>query len=54
MNQVAANRARVFGGVQLARSRLSWFTRGIRRIMKLLLAARPLPGLWECLETDGC
>ena len=32
-----------------ARGRLSWFTRGIRRAIKLLLECLPLPKLWGCL-----
>ncbi len=32
-----------------ARGRLSWFTRGLRRAIKLLLECLPLPKLWECL-----
>jgi hypothetical protein len=34
---------------KLARSKLSWFTRGIRRAIKLLLQCLPLPSLWGCL-----
>ena len=34
---------------KLARGRLSWFTRGLRRAIKLLLKCLPLPKLWECL-----
>ena len=32
---------------KVARSRTSWFTRGLRRITKLLQAALPLPPLWS-------
>jgi hypothetical protein len=34
---------------KLARGRLSWFTRGLRRAIKLLLECLPLPKLWGCL-----
>jgi hypothetical protein len=34
---------------KLARGRLSWFTRGLRRAVKLLLECLPLPKLWRCL-----
>ena len=34
---------------KLARGSLSWFTRGLRRAIKLLLECLPLPKLWECL-----
>ena len=34
---------------KLARGRLSWFTRGLRRAIKLLLECLPLPKLWRCL-----
>src|SRR6202007_963086 len=34
---------------KLARGRPSWFTRGIRRAIKLLLKCLPLPKLWGCL-----
>ncbi len=34
---------------KLARRKLSWFTRGIRRLMKMLLACLPLPPLWDVL-----
>jgi len=32
---------------KVARSKLSWFTRGLRRIARLLQAALPLPTLWS-------
>jgi hypothetical protein len=32
---------------KVARGRLSWFTRGIRRAIKLMLRCLPLPKLWE-------
>ncbi len=32
---------------KIARSKTSWFTRGLRRITKLLQAALPLPPLWS-------
>ena len=32
---------------KIARSKTSWFTRGLRRIAKLLQAALPLPPLWS-------
>jgi len=34
---------------KLARSKLSWFTRGLRTTVRLMLRALPLPKLWECL-----
>jgi hypothetical protein len=34
---------------KLARGKLSWFTRGLRRAIKLLLKCLPLPKLWGCL-----
>ena len=34
---------------KLARSKLSWFTRGLRKAARLMLRALPLPKLWECL-----
>jgi hypothetical protein len=34
---------------KLARSKLSWFTRGLRTAVRLMLRALPLPKLWECL-----
>ena len=34
---------------KVARGRLSWFTRGLRRAIKLLLECLPLPKLWRCL-----
>jgi hypothetical protein len=34
---------------KLARGKLSWFTRGIRRAIKLLLECLPLPKLRGCL-----
>jgi hypothetical protein len=34
---------------KLARSKLSWFTRGLRKAARLILQALPLPKLWECL-----
>jgi hypothetical protein len=34
---------------KLARSKLSWFTRGLRKAVRLMLQALPLPRLWECL-----
>ena len=32
---------------KVARSKTSWFTRGLRRITKLIQAALPLPPLWS-------
>ena len=37
---------------KVARSRTSYFTRGLRRIARLILKALPLPPLWKC-KTDG-
>jgi len=34
---------------KLARSKLSWLTRGLRTAVRLMLRALPLPKLWECL-----
>jgi len=34
---------------KLARSKLSWFTRGLRTAVRLMLRALPLPKLWDCL-----
>jgi hypothetical protein len=34
---------------KVARSRTSWFTRGIRRIVKLMQSCLPLPQLWSVL-----
>lgn len=34
---------------KLARSKLSWFTRGLRKAARLILQTLPLPKLWECL-----
>jgi len=34
---------------KLARSKLSWFTRGLRKAVRLMLRALPLPKLWECI-----
>jgi len=34
---------------KLARSKLSWFTRGLRTAVRLMLRALPLPQLWEHL-----
>jgi hypothetical protein len=34
---------------KVARSRTSWFTRGIRRIVKLIQSCLPLPQLWGVL-----
>jgi hypothetical protein len=31
----------------VARSKTSWFTRGLRRIVKLMQACLPLPQLWS-------
>jgi hypothetical protein len=34
---------------KLAKSKLSWFTRGLRTAVRLMLRALPLPKLWDCL-----
>ncbi len=34
---------------KVARSRTSWFTRGLRRIVKLMQSCLPLPQLWGVL-----
>ena len=34
---------------KVARSRTSWFTRGLRRIVKLIRSCSPLPPLWAAL-----
>ena len=34
---------------KVARSRTSWFTRGLRRIVKLMQSGLPLPQLWGVL-----
>ena len=38
---------------KVARSKTSYFTRGLRRIARLILNAHPLPPLWS-RQTDGC
>ena len=37
---------------KVARSKLSWFTRGLRRVAKLMQALLPLPPALENMETD--
>ncbi len=37
----------------VARSKTSYFTGGLRRIVRLILNALPLPPLWS-RQTDGC
>jgi hypothetical protein len=34
---------------KVARSRTSWFTRGLRRIAKLMQSCLPLPQLWSVI-----
>jgi hypothetical protein len=34
---------------KVARSKTSWFTRGLRRITKLMRSCLPLPPLWAVL-----
>ncbi len=34
---------------KVARSKTAWFTRGLRRIIKLMRACMPLPPLWAAL-----
>jgi hypothetical protein len=38
---------------KVARSKISFFTRGLRRIARLIFNAVPLPPLWSS-QTDGC
>ena len=38
---------------KLARSKTSFFTRGLRCIARLILNTAPLPPLWSA-KTDGC
>jgi len=38
-----------FQPAKVARGKLSWFTRGLRRAIKLLLECLPLPKLWRSL-----